>query len=220
MPPDNENRGTYVPMGKLKLKKYSSDPLIWGAKINKRERDVVKDVAIQILANPNDLMACMAWEGAREFSPATRNFAGSSATGMIQIMVDTVRTTPEILNYCKEKIPKTFIAKSNQKQIARKAMEVIAGMSFEEYMYKVALVYFRPYRGRIYTLCDLYMSILYPRAMGKPDNYVMFVNNLERHRDAYDMNYGLDKNKDNKITKYEACYPVRNEYRIGMKYTK
>jgi len=34
--------------------------------------------------------------------------------------------------------------------------------------------YFQPYRGRLRTLEDIYMAILWPAAIGKPNNYALF----------------------------------------------
>jgi hypothetical protein len=215
-----EYHGEYVPFDKLVLKKYSSEPLIWGAKITAENRAVVKDVSIQILADANDLMACMAWEGNREFSPSTKNFAGSSGTGMIQVMFDTVKHCPEILRYCQGKMDPDFVREAELKHQVLRAMDIIAGMTFPEYMYHVAYPYFKPYRGRIGNLPDLYMSILRPASIGRPMSSIMFIDDLERHKDAYDMNCGLDANGDHVITKAEACAPVIRIYEEGKKWMK
>ena len=58
------------------------------------------------------------------------------------------------------------------------------------------------------TLSDVYMMVLWPRAVGKPENYVLF----ELPGKAYEQNKGLDKNNDGKITKKEAAAKVKESY--------
>jgi len=207
-------------MKSLNLRPQSVDSLIWGQKISAEDCAVVRQVAIAILADANDMMACMAWEGNKEFSPKTKNFAGSSGTGMIQVMIDTVKYTPEIFRHCQGKMNPDFVSSTALDHQIEKAMEIIAGMTFSEYMYHVVKPYFWPYRGRIGNLPDLYMAILRPLSIGKPMNSVMFVNDLNRHKDTYDMNNGLDANKDNVITKAEACAPVMRMYEEGKSYLR
>lgn len=214
MPVNDSGR---IPIENLKLRKYASGPLIWGKKLTLEERNVVKYAANQILTDPDYLMACMAWESDRTFSPATRN-KKSGATGPIQIMKDTVRLTPEIYRYCENKMELSFLNEADFKQRVNKAMDVIAGMTFVEYTYHVTIPYFKPYRGRIETLCDLYMSILYPKAIGKGEDFKIFVNDPDRYRDVYDMNNGLDADKNGIISKREACSVVRRMYEEGKKW--
>ncbi len=57
------------------------------------------------------------------------------------------------------------------------------------------------------SLEDLYMAILWPRAVGKPLDYVLF----SHPSLAYQQNNGLDANKDGNITKAEAATKVRNQ---------
>ncbi|MER1940659.1 hypothetical protein ABS755_08115 [Castellaniella sp. FW104-16D08] len=120
----------------------------------------------------------MAFETGYTFSPAARNKAGSSGTGLIQFMAATARglgTTTTAL----------------------------AAMSAIEQLDWVRM-YFKPYAGRMHGLADVYMAILYPRAIGKPDDYALFTAPGE----AYAPNAGLDKNKDKAVTKREASAAV------------
>lgn len=55
-------------------------------------------------------------------------------------------------------------------------------------------------------LGDLYMAVLWPRAIGKPDDYVLFSSGSIQ----YDQNSGLDFNGDGMITKAEAVRLVLN----------
>jgi hypothetical protein len=183
----------------------------------------VRQVAVEILADANDMMAAMAWESMRTFSPKQKNLAGSSGTGPIQIMRDTAKITPEIYRYCAAKFPQDKIKHwSLDEQLDHIMADIIPNMTFKEYMFHITLPYFKPYRGRIDNLPDLYCSILYPAAIGQPLNYTFFIkdtNNPMRLK-QYIQNKGLDANKDGIITKAEACAPVLREYEEGKKWQR
>jgi hypothetical protein len=56
---------------------------------------------------------------------------------------------------------------------------------------------------------DVYMSILFPVAAGKPNDYVLFTKGTKEKPNArYDQNIGLDKNGDGIITKEEAASSI------------
>lgn len=61
--------------------------------------------------------------------------------------------------------------------------------------------YFQRFRGRIQTKPDAYMAVLYPAAIGKPNEYALF----RRGTLAYSQNAGLDLNHDGVVTKAEAA---------------
>jgi hypothetical protein len=130
-------------------------------------------------------MACMAWESGRSFSASVKNMAGSGATGLIQFMSSTAKglgTTTAAL----------------------------ALMSAEDQL-NFVYRYFRPYAGKLKSLSDVYMVILWPKAVGQPDDYVLFQGTGSV---AYRQNAGLDTNKDAKVTKAETAaklYAMRAE---------
>jgi len=67
-------------------------------------------------------------------------------------------------------------------------------------------------------LSDLYMAVLFPAAVGKSDDFVLFGNGAMSGYGgvAYSQNSGLDKNGDGSITKGEAAVKVlghRNPWR-------
>ena len=87
----------------------------------------------------------------------------------------------------------------------------LAKMTAEEqldYVYK----YFLPYKGRLKNLGDIYMAILYPRAVGKDDNYILFKDGTV----AYRQNIGLDINRDVVITRGECLTKVRAKKERGL----
>jgi len=75
-------------------------PIAWGAKVSPVFRDRVWWIADTLGLDPDDLMACMAWESAESFRADIKNAAGSGATGLIQFMPSTAKalgtTTTEL----------------------------------------------------------------------------------------------------------------------------
>jgi hypothetical protein len=76
--------------------------------------------------------------------------------------------------------------------------------------------YFGWTRGKLKTLEDVYMAILWPSAIGKPLNYVLFDKNDPAHPKRYIQNAGLDFNKDGLITKAEAARKVQRRLDEGL----
>ena len=154
--------------------------MAWGAKVSSTFRDRIRwicdDPKAGLGMDPNDLMACIAWETGRTFSPSVKNAAGSGATGLIQFM------------------PKTAI---NLGTTTAK----LATMTAEDqlnYVYK----YFLPWKGKLKNLSDLYMAILWPKAVGQPEHYVLWSKGTMPK--TFAQNAGLDLNKDDEITKAEC----------------
>ena len=158
----------------------------WGRKVSKEFVDRVEAIADDIGTQADWLMACIAFESG--FRPGVLNKAGSGATGLIQFMPNTARSLG------------TTIA-------------ALATMTAEEqlgYVWK----YFKPYKGRLNSLEDTYMAILWPKAIGKSLDYVLF--DREHMPTTYRQNAGLDFNADGKITKYEAASKVRAALKTGL----
>jgi hypothetical protein len=87
----------------------------------------------------------------------------------------------------------------------------LAGMTAEgqlDYVEK----YFQPHTNKLTTLEDVYMAILWPVAIGKPNSEVLF----SKRSTAYTQNAGLDANNDGKITKEEAAARVRAKLEKGL----
>jgi hypothetical protein len=131
----------------------------------------------------------MAWESAETFSPDIKNAAGSGATGLIQFMPSTA----------------VGLGTSTAK---------LAAMSAEDqlnYVYK----YFRPYNGRLHNLGDIYMAILWPKAVGKPDSYVLW--DRSKMPTTFRQNAGLDVNKNGQVTRAECLKKVNGKLVKGLK---
>ena len=154
----------------------TGEPLAWGAKVSPSFRNKVRAVAARLLCDASDLMSCMAWESGRTFSPSVKNAAGSGATGLIQFMPDTAKGLG------------TTVA-------------ALAAMTAEQQLDWVEK-YFQPYKGKLSSLADLYMAILWPAGVGKAMEYVLWDKNSRPT--TYRQNMGLDVNKDGIITKAEC----------------
>jgi hypothetical protein len=154
----------------------STTPLAWGAKVSPEFRARARGVAANIFVDPSDFMTCMAWESGRTFSPSVKNMAGSGATGLIQFMPSTalsLGTTVDLLAH----------------------MTAVQQLDWVE-------KYFFPFRGKLHDLADLYMAILWPPAIGKPMEYVLW--DKASRPTTYRQNSGLDLDKDGAITKAEC----------------
>jgi len=148
----------------------------------------VEQLAQKYNVSVQDLYAVMSFETGGTFDPAQKNFEGSGATGLIQFMPSTAKglgTSTEELS----KMTRTEQLKYVDKYFSNKGIE--GG-----------------------NLDDLYMAILFPVAVGKPDNFVLFGKGaIEGYRGiAYEQNSGLDLNRDGSITKAEAAAKVREHY--------
>ena len=155
----------------------------------------VNELAQKYNVSVQDLYAVMSFESAGSFDPAKTNMQGSGATGLIQFMPTTARGLGT-------------------------STEELAGMSRTEQL-KYVDKYFANKGIEGGNLDDLYMSILFPVAVGKPDNFVLFGKGaISGYRGiAYDQNAGLDKNGDGSVTKAEAAASVRS-HKGAMGFTK
>lgn len=168
--------------------------LAWGKSVNAEFRGRVVEICAELrIPDPSWLMACMHFETGGTFSPSIVN-KSSGATGLIQFMPSTARgmgTTVQAL-------------------ATKTAVEQLDDV----------LAYFRPFAGRIKTLADCYMAILYQTAVGKPDDAVLFASGSE----AYRLNAALDLDpdgpgpltKDGAVTKAEAAQFVQRRLDAGL----
>jgi hypothetical protein len=173
----------------VQAEKKPPEQLAWGASVSQTFKDRVRWIGETLGVDPNDLMMCMAWESARTFSANVKNAAGSGAVGLIQFMPSTA------------------------KALGTSTAE-LAKMTPEDqlrYVYK----YFRPYAGKLKNLGDVYMAILWPKAIGKPDSYVLFDGSLAPT--AYRQNAGLDVDRNHQVTRAECIAKVYANGQEGFK---
>jgi len=162
--------------------------LAWGAKVSVAFGDKVRAIAVELGTDPNFLMAAMAFETGRSFSVSQLNRAGSGAVGLIQFMPHTA----------------TVLGTTSAELAAMTAEQQLA------YVQK----YFAPYTGKLHSLSDVYMAILWPVAVSKPDDFVLFSQNINPA--VYRQNAGLDVNGDGRVTKSEAASKVETVLREGL----
>lgn len=167
--------------------------LAWGSRVSPAFRASVCDFSSRIGLNPSIPMACMAFESGRTFSPSIRNGAGSGAVGLIQFMPQTA----------------AMLGTSTAD---------LALMTAERQLYVVFQYFGQPmFKGKLKTLEDTYMSILWPTAVGEPNETVVFDRADPDHPARYVQNAGLDFNHDGKITKAEAAARVVAMLQEGLK---
>ena len=145
----------------------------------------VTDVAGRLGIPEEHLYTAMSFETGGTFNPGITNAAGSGATGLIQFMPSTA-------------------------QGLGISTEELAGMSRARQMHYVEKYLSNKGIGPNSSLDDVYMAILFPAAVGKGDNYVLFGQGAMSGYTggAYTQNRGLDKNNDGSITKEEAVQKV------------
>ena len=163
-----------------------TDSLAWGARVSPEFCTRVREVATNVGCEPDFLMAVMAFETGRAFTSSVRNQL-SGATGLIQFMPSTavgLGTTVEALA----------------------AMTDVDQLAFVER-------YLQPHRGRLRTVEDLYMAILWPVAVGEPNDFALF----RAGTIQYTQNAGLDSNGDGIITKREAAAKVLEQLAEGRR---
>ena len=144
----------------------------------------VSAVAGRLGVSEADLMAVMSFETGGTFDPGIRNAAGSGATGLIQFMPSTAAGLGT-------------------------STGALAGMSrVQQMQYVEKYLSNKGVKGG--NLSDLYMAVLFPAAVGKPDDFVLFGRGAMSGYTgrAYDQNRGLDKNGDGSVTKAEASAKV------------
>lgn len=163
-------------------------PLAWGAKVSPEFRARIYTLVAHLgwrEERASDLMACMAFETGRTFSPSVRN-PGSSAVGLLQFMAATAKrlgTTTAALG----------------------RMTAVDQLDYVER-------YLATQASRITGLDDMYCSVLWPAAVGKTADTVLW----RRGMAAFAANRGLDVDKNGRITKREASAKVREQLRLGL----
>jgi len=165
----------------------ADDEIAWGARVSKAFKIKTKKIAGNLNVSPDYLMACMAFETGETFSPSIKNAAGSGATGLIQFMPSTAKGLGT-------------------------TVEALAGMNAVRQLDYVEK-YFKQFSRKLKTLEDVYLSILYPAAVGTNPNSTLF----KKGRKTYEQNSGFDANKDGIITPAEISVKVRGMYNKGLK---
>lgn len=168
----------------------STGALVWGAKVDQSFRVKVREIADRLGFDPNWLMAIMAFETGRTFSPSQPNNAGGSAIGLIQFMPSTAKG----------------LGTSSAKLARMTAVDQL------DYVEK----YFQPYKSRINNLGDCYLAVLWPAGIGQSDSWKMWTLGQRE----YNANRGLDVGVKGYITRGDAVARVNNEMIRGQQFAK
>lgn len=165
--------------------------LAWGKRVSGEFAGKVIKISKNLEIKPSDLMAAMAFESNKTFSPSQGNESGSTAVGLIQFM------------------PATAV------RLGTTIDRLVAMTAVEQLDY--VQMYFIEYKGKLKTLADLYMAILWPAGIGQPEDYVLFHRDDPKRPKLYGQNSQLDFNKDGNVTKREAAAIVQRYYQEGLK---
>lgn len=137
----------------------------------------VKAISKQLGIDPNWLMLAMNIETAGTFDAAIEN-KSSHAIGLIQFM-------------------------PYQAKCLKTSTEALRKMTNVQQLDYV-LLFLSPYKGRMRTYIDVYLSIFYPVAVGKPDTYELGGVSEDMKAKIALQNSGYDLNKDHVVTKGEV----------------
>jgi hypothetical protein len=163
--------------------------MAWGAKVSPTFKARILWTARELGCDVNDLMACIAWESGETFRADIKNAAGSGAVGLIQFMPSTAKklgTTTAALAKCDPADQIRFVYE-----------------------------YFKPFKGRLHNLGDVYMAILWPKAVGKPDSFVLF--DRRKTPVTFRQNAGLDISHDGSVTREECLVKIKQKLTKGLK---
>lgn len=142
----------------------------------------LSDVAEKLGTTDENLLAIIAFETGNTFDPAQKNFAGGSATGLIQFMPTTAKSLGT-------------------------TTEELASMSRTEqldFVDKYLSQWKRKLDKTDKSIADLYMAVLWPRAIDKGDDYILW----RKGTRAYEDNKGLDIGDKGYVTKADAAAKV------------
>lgn len=160
--------------------------IAWGAKVGPAFKNKVIEICEKLECSPDYMMATVAFESGESFSPKARNHV-SGAIGLIQFMPSTAQGLG------------TSIAE----------LEAMSAVEQLDWVFR----YFQSKRGKLKTLSDLYMTILWPPAVGQPDETPIF----KRGSMQYAHHAGLDHDGDGTITKGEAACLVEARLHKGLR---
>lgn len=134
------------------------------------------------------LATIISFESAGSFSPSKLNAAGSGAFGLIQFLPSTAAN---------------MLGGTKTDAAARGR-----SMSFDEQLTRMVVPYFKSFATKFNSLQDLYLAVFYPRAMNKPDTFVIGSTPSQ----TYELNAGLDKSRKGYITRADVTHAITQHY--------
>ncbi len=140
------------------------ESLIWGNKVSCEFRKRVIQISKRLECDPNHLMGAMALETGGKFDPKVDNGLGKDKDGigyigLIQLGNDAIKDMNR--NY--------FLHRAKIKKKDLRAMSAVEQLCYVEY-------YLAKHKGKLKTLADFYLAILWPVAVGhgSEPNYIIF----------------------------------------------
>lgn len=155
-------------------------------KLSADDRQSIVDTAHAVGIEPDWLATIINFETGGTFSTTQKNAAGSGATGLIQFMPDVAQ------HLLGTDTPSEAITK-------------LESMSFPEQM-KVVEKYFAPHAGKMKSLSDAYLAVIYPAFIEAPDSAVMGKTGSA----VYAQNRGFDKQNKGYITKADITSAINS----------
>lgn len=135
----------------------------------------VEDISAQLGINPDWLMLVMYFESGLNPKAVNRT---SGATGLIQFMPTTARNMGT----------------------STEALALMDGIAQLDYVYQ----YLAPYKNRMSSFVDVYLSVFYPSAVGKSSDYILGGAGTAISRKIAEQNRIFDTNHDGQISKAEV----------------
>lgn len=175
----------------------SPETVVWGAKVSPEFKKKVIEISKRLGANPDHLMAIMAFETGRTFDPAQRNLA-SPKNGPVGLLQFTTVGAKSIGTTKDELAKKTAL---EQLDYVEKFLE-------------------QSKKSGLKKIEDLYAAVHWPAAVGKDLSYVLYSKHSQSAKSKlfYDSNKGFDENKDGNITLEEAAKKVKAALAEGELY--
>ncbi|MET0403735.1 MAG: hypothetical protein ABW123_15095 [Cystobacter sp.] len=160
---------------------YETHPLVKPAFKNK-----VLAICTVLGIDPNHLMACMAFETGEKFSAKVQHTGGAQAYGLIQF------------------------TKAGASDLG-KTLEELRAMTEVEQLDYVQLYMSRCIKahGPLKTLSDVYMAILCPAAVGKPEDHICYKAGTKAYTQNRNLDHTDEKKRKGYITKADATTRVK-----------
>jgi hypothetical protein len=143
----------------------------------------VREISAMLEVPPEWLMAVMYSES--KFDASVKNYKGSGATGLIQFMP----------------------AAASEMKVSLQRLERMDPVHQLEYVY-LYLQTVRDRYGDFNSLTELYLGILYPKAIGQDYCYSLYAHPTK----SYQQNAGLDENKDRHVTVSDIDHRMKRLY--------
>lgn len=188
-----------APSEEIRQTTFFDRQIIFGKVVSPEFKKKVIKISDNLDIDVNYLMAAMAFETGESFSPKKINM-DSKAFGLIQF----TKIAIEDLSKNTGHVTKEMLFN----------MSDVEQLDYVEKYFKL----WQKRKGKISNLEDVYMAILCPNAIGKPNDFNIY---SKKDGKSYTQNSALDGSVDNRvdgaITKEEASHLVRKMYEKGKK---